>query len=104
MSLRKDQKAKMDARERGANVTEEQKTLLQFMEKHPCLMSSKTADFTYKDATILWQKLTNILNICNGVSKDWKSWRKVYIGVHTEKSNNFITQVTNIQIITIRLR
>lgn len=92
----------MDARKRGANVTEEQKTLLlQFMEKHPCLMSGKfSADFTYKDATILWQKLTNILNSCNGVSKDWKSWRKVYIGVHTEKSNNFTTQVTNIQIIT----
>ena len=54
------------------------------------------ADFTYKDATILWQKPTDILNSCNGVSKDWKSWRKVYICVHIEKSNNFTIQVTNI--------
>lgn len=71
----------MDARKRSANVTEEQKTLLlQFMEKNPYLMSGKfAADFTYKDASILWQKLTDILNSCNGVSKDWKSWRKVGI-------------------------
>nr|XP_012235043.1 PREDICTED: uncharacterized protein LOC105679549 isoform X1 [Linepithema humile] len=69
-----------DARKRSANVTEEQKTLLlQFMEENPRLISGKFfADFTYKDATILWQKITNILNSCNGVSKDWKSWRKCW--------------------------
>lgn len=92
----------MDAKRRGANVTEEQKILLQFMEDNQRLISCTfSADFTYKDATILWQKLTDILNSCNGVSKDWKSWRKVsiYQKKKTEKSNNFFTQVT-----TIRLR
>lgn len=56
--------SKMDAKRRGANVTEEQKTLLlQFMEDNQRLISYKfSADFTYKNATILWQKLTDILN------------------------------------------
>lgn len=77
----KEQPQKMDLRKRSANVTEEQKTLLlQFMEENPRLMCGKfAADFTYKDATILWEKLTDILNSCNGVNKDWKSWRKVSI-------------------------
>lgn len=62
----------MDARKRSANVTEEQKTLLvQFVEENQRLISDKfSADFTYKDATILWQKVTDILNSCNGVSKN----------------------------------
>lgn len=71
----------MDIKKRSANVTEEQKTLLlEFMEKNPRLISGKfSADFTYKDATILWEKLTHILNSCNGVNKEWKSWRKVSV-------------------------
>ncbi|XP_018357459.1 PREDICTED: uncharacterized protein LOC108757385 [Trachymyrmex cornetzi] len=70
----------MDKKKRSANVTEEQKTLLlQYMEKNPRFLSDKfSVDFTYKDATILWQKIADILNSCNGISKDWKSWRKCW--------------------------
>lgn len=77
----KSQKLQDEKRKRSSNVTEEQKMLLlQYMEKNLRLMSGKFAsDFTFKDAMNSWKKLTEILNSCNGVNKDWKSWRKVNI-------------------------
>lgn len=58
MDFEEGQSQKSSTRKWGANVTEEQKSLLlQFMEDNPRLMCGKFAsDFTYKDATKLWER------------------------------------------------
>jgi len=92
MDFEEEQSQKLAVRKRSANVTEKQKILLlHFMKDNPHLMCSKfAAYFTYKDATILWKTLTNILNSCNGVNKNWKSWHKVSI-YFPNRINKFLT-------------
>lgn len=61
------------------NTTDEQKKLLiEFMSSHDKLVSCKFTDsFKYTDAKVLWIKVADILNSCNGANKTWKEWRKV---------------------------
>jgi len=70
----------VDRKKRGANITNEQRTLLlEYTNKHPELLKRKfTSSFTLKTAISLWTELAEILNSINGAKKDWKSWRKVY--------------------------
>jgi hypothetical protein len=69
----------LNRKKRGANITNEQKTLLiEYMNKHPELVKGKlTSSFTLKDSVHLWNEISEILNSANGAKKDWKDWRKV---------------------------
>ena len=70
----------MDAKysKRGSNMSPSQKELLDFREEHPELKTGKfSANFTYKDASVLWMQLSNTLNATPGANRDWKLWRKV---------------------------
>lgn len=60
-------------------ITEVQKeTMTEFLKKRPNLISGKfSANFTYKNAEMLWKDLEKILNSIPGARKDWKNWRKV---------------------------
>ncbi|XP_044760896.1 uncharacterized protein LOC123318351 [Coccinella septempunctata] len=70
----------ISSKNRGASASAEQKKLLlDYMKKHPDLLSAKfSKKFTMKDARKLWVEISNILNTCDGANKDWKSWRKTW--------------------------
>lgn len=59
----------------------QRKALIRFVRQNPKLIGSRfDSHFTFKDAQMLWEKLTEELNsMPGGCVKGWKSWRKVSI-------------------------
>lgn len=69
---------------RARNIsTGQKKTLLDYLNVHPELISAKfSSKFSYKDAQILWNEITRTLNALPGAKKTWYQWRKVNVTIY----------------------
>lgn len=68
----------MEEKKSGSLTREQKKVLIQFIEDHPVLKTSKfTKDFTFKKGQALWEEISLILNAMPGAKKEWIKWRKV---------------------------
>lgn len=69
-----------DSKKRTAAIVQQQKNILiDFMESHEELVSSKfSGTFTKQTAQNLWDDVTTLLNaVPGGAKKTWNQWRKV---------------------------
>ncbi|CAG9763560.1 unnamed protein product [Ceutorhynchus assimilis] len=69
----------MEEKKGGSLTREQKKVLIQFIEDHPELKTSKfSKDFTFKKGQALWEEISSILNAMPGANKGWIKWRKTW--------------------------
>ncbi|KAJ8913395.1 hypothetical protein NQ315_008788 [Exocentrus adspersus] len=69
------------------------------MEEDQMLRRGKfSAEFSFKDAQIRWEKITNHLNSIPGARKNWKDWRRTWqdLKKNVKKKNTFIKQSSQV--------